>query len=64
MQYKLGVDEDSCVYCVDTNYWIPSDPENTHYQEYLEWLAEGNQPLPADQNDYSYSPTAFFIPAI
>ena len=48
MQYKLGVDEDSCVYCVDKNYWIPADPANRHYQEYLEWLAEGNEPLPAD----------------
>jgi len=27
---------------------IPSDPTNTDYQEYLEWLAEGNEPLPAD----------------
>ena len=50
MQYKLGVNEDSCVYCVDTNYWIPSDPKNRHYQEYLEWLAEGNKPLPADES--------------
>jgi hypothetical protein len=27
---------------------IPFDPDNTDYQEYLEWLAEGNEPLPAD----------------
>jgi hypothetical protein len=25
------------------------DPANTEYQAYLKWLAEGNQPLPADQ---------------
>jgi hypothetical protein len=24
------------------------DPANTDYAEYLEWLAEGNEPLPAD----------------
>ena len=33
---------------VDTGRWIPFDPANTDYQEYLAWLAEGNEPLPAD----------------
>ena len=27
---------------------IPLDPANTDYKEYLEWVAEGNTPDPAD----------------
>ena len=37
-----------CVKRVADNAFIPFDPANTDYQEYLKWLAEGNQPLPAD----------------
>ena len=32
------------------NAFIPFDPANTDYQEYLKFLAEGGQPLPADDN--------------
>ena len=27
---------------------IPFDPDNRDYQEYLQWLSEGNTPLPAE----------------
>lgn len=28
---------------------IPFAEANTDYQEYLKWVAEGNEPLPADE---------------
>ena len=28
--------------------YVPKDPDNSDYQEYLEWVAEGNTPDPAE----------------
>ena len=31
-----------------TTYWVPKTEENTDYQEYLAWVAEGNTAEAAD----------------
>ena len=38
-----------CIKRVSDGASIPMDPENSDYRKYLEWLAEGNTPLPPDE---------------
>lgn len=40
---------DEMVQRLADNAFIPFDPANTDYQQYLKWVAEGNTPLPADE---------------
>jgi hypothetical protein len=47
--YKLVPTSDWHVYRLHDKTTIPFDPANTDYQQYLEWLAEGNTPEPADE---------------
>jgi hypothetical protein len=58
--YKLhnpiGMDHAAVVQRLADNAFIPFDPANTDYQQYLAWVAEGNEPIPADNNGQTASP--------
>ena len=45
--YKL-TRYDSTIIRLADNAYIPPDPANTAFQEYLKWVDEGNEPLEAD----------------
>jgi hypothetical protein len=49
--YKLKntLNGEQVVLRLSGNAFIPFDPDNTDYQAYLKWVAEGNTPLPADE---------------
>ena len=51
--YKLLIDtpmgKAQCVQRLSDNAFIPIDEQNTDYQEYLKWVAEGGVALPADE---------------
>ena len=48
--YKLTQDSKT-VQRLSDNAFIPFDPQNRDYAEYLAWLAEGHEPLPADAEE-------------
>jgi hypothetical protein len=52
--YKLGKNPTGEIVCVriingQNIITIPFNPANTDYQKYLDWVAEGNTPEPADE---------------
>ena len=38
----------ACIRRISDNAYIPFDPDNTDYQAYLKWVAEGNTPEEAE----------------
>jgi hypothetical protein len=52
--FKYGFDYENTGVCYlhpnsTRKSYFPMDPDNSDYRQYLEWLAEGNEPLPADE---------------
>jgi hypothetical protein len=56
MNYQLT--NSTTIKRLSDNAFIPPDPANTDYQEYLRWLEEGNTPLPPDPTPESEPLTA------
>ena len=51
LQSYMGSTDNAALIVTLTNgrvIYVPQASDNTEYQEYLEWLAEGNTPTPAD----------------
>ena len=54
--YQLVLDVEKKVSQTTVKRWtdgstIPFDPDNTDYQAYLKWVAEGNTPEPAETTE-------------
>jgi hypothetical protein len=48
MTYQLITTSD-CILRIADNAYIPPDPANRDYRDYLEWVEAGNEPEPAPE---------------
>ena len=43
------IEEEKLIVRILDNAFIPFDPANTDYQEFVQWCEQGNTPEPADE---------------
>jgi len=46
---KISEEHTPFIQRLSDNAFIPIAEDNTDYREYLKWVAEGNEPEPADE---------------
>ena len=51
LQKSFTANEVNAIQRLSDGAFIPFDPDNTDYQAFLAWCAEGNTPEPADANE-------------
>ena len=49
MYKEITLDGDTVIFRETDKVWIPCDPNNMDYAEYLKWVAEGNTPEVIEQ---------------
>ena len=54
LNYQLTREDTETILRLSDGAYIPLDPDNTGYQEYLAWVAEGNEPLPVDGTEVTW----------
>jgi len=51
IDYITGDVRENSILRIADNAFIPFDPANTDYQEFLRWCEAGNEPLPPDPQE-------------
>lgn len=51
LHIPLGYESPNAVIRLGDNAFVPFDPGNTDYQIYLDWLEQGNRPIPPDGSE-------------
>jgi hypothetical protein len=56
LQHSTSMGAATCIKRLSDNAFIPQDPANMDYVAYLAWIAEGNEPLPPEDQTGQNTP--------